>query len=276
MKLSEAKEILEKAGIPDPLREARLIFSNIGNIPPWQLVGDDPKCDTPSLLSAISRRANREPLQYILGEVSFYREKYKVTPACLIPREDTEVLVDYAIKNSARGARFLDLCTGSGCIAISVLANTEKTEALAIDISNDAIALARENAKLNHVAERVRFLEADILSEGIPEGLGKFDFILSNPPYIRDTVYQNLEREIFHEPKAAFLGGEDGGVFYRAITPKYKPLLNQDGFIAYEIGYDQKELIQSVALENDMSAKIIKDLSGNARVAVLTPRCPKQ
>lgn len=262
MTLKTATEILRQAKIDSPEHDAREIFRAI--------IGDpillDTEHDDPRLAEYVGRRANREPLQYILGSVGFYREEYFVTPDVLIPRSDTETLVDFAIKNIPAGARFLDLCTGSGCIAISTLKNTKETTAVAVDLSEAALAVARKNAEGNGVCDRIALLRADAREE---LDTGEIFALLSNPPYVAESVYETLETEIFHEPKMAFVGGEDGGDFYRAITPIYRDKIAEEGFIAYEIGYDQAELLGKIAEECNMSCEIIRDLSGNDRVAVL-------
>lgn len=261
MTLNEAVKIFEKAGIDSPLYDARALFRLYCPEP----VMLNTACDDPELLAAIQRRTEREPLQYIIGNVDFYRENYIVTPDCLIPRADTEVLVDFAVKNLPEGARFIDLCTGSGCVAISTLKNTKNTTATAADISPAALEIARENAERCGVSDRLFLMQADVTKSAVGEAFA----VLSNPPYVADRVYESLEGEIFHEPKIAFVGGSDGGDFYRAITPLYKDKINKDGFIAYEIGYDQAELLRNIASESGMTCEIIKDLSGNDRVAVL-------
>ena len=114
MKLSKATEILKEAGIEDALFEARLLFSDIGSVPKTELYGKDAECDSAQLSDAVMRRAKREPLQYIIGKVAFFREEYKVTPDCLIPRQDTEILVDEVVRRLPKAKTFLDLCTGSG------------------------------------------------------------------------------------------------------------------------------------------------------------------
>ena len=266
MTLKEAAGILGKAGIKEPLSEARRIFSELSGLKQYQLISGNAATDSESVKAAIERRAKREPLQYILGKAYFYRECYKVTPDVLIPREDTEILVDYAVKNLRSGCRFLDLCTGSGCIALSVLNNTEGTTAVAVDISEGAINVARENAEALGLSERVEFLLADATE---PIEKGSFFAVLSNPPYVTKKAYGELEREIFFEPPSAFLGGEDGCDFYKKITPVYRDIIDDEGFIAYEIGYDQGEALRRIAEENGMNCRIIKDLSGNDRVALL-------
>ncbi len=267
MKFSEAVSLLSDAGISDAKREARMLFSRLGGIAPHELIGKDTECDLPRLTDAVHRRAKREPLQYILGSVDFYKERYEVTPDCLIPRYDTEILVDEIIKRLPRGASFLDLCTGSGCIVISVLKNTDGTRAHAVDISRGALECARRNAALNGVDERISFLLLDALSERVE---GDFFAVVSNPPYVSEEAYMSLEPEIYHEPREAFVGGESGLVFYEKITEDYKDRIPADGFIAFEIGFDQGEALSEIAAHHGLAAQIIKDYSNNDRVVILT------
>lgn len=266
MTLNEAVKILSDAGISSALYDARELFRHFAHSDEGELVLRTASSDCPALTDAVMRRARREPLQYIIGSVCFYREEYFLSPHCLIPRSDTEILVDCAIKNMPEGASFLDLCTGSGCVAISVLKNTVGTTAVAVDISAGALEMAQKNARHNGVDGRLTLTERDALSGVID---GKFDAILSNPPYVTSRAYEGLEPEIYYEPKAAFVGGEDGGDFYRYITKNYRDSLKDGGFIAYEIGYDQAEMLLQIAKEAGMSCQIIKDLSGNDRVALL-------
>ena len=264
MRLSSAVSRLTEAGIDEARAEARMLFSRIGKINGCELLFD-PECDSAELREALERRCRRIPLAYILGEVDFYRESYKVTPDCLIPRPETELLVDYAVNHIPCGARFADICTGSGCIAVSTLKNTKSTTAVALDLSPAAISLARENAERCGVADRMEFITGDALN-GIE---GEFFAVLSNPPYVSEAAYASLEPEIYEEPRMAFLGGADGGDFYRKMIPLYKNNLAADGFLAFEIGYDQGELISMLGKENGMSVTLIKDYSDNDRIAVL-------
>ena len=185
---------------------------------------------------------------------------------CLIPRSDTEILVDYAVKNIPSGARFLDLCTGSGCVGISTLKNTTETTAVLVDICDGALRKAGENAERNGVADRVSLVSVDVMKDVVE---GEFFAVISNPPYVSDSAYEALESEIFSEPKQAFVGGIDGGDFYRHLTPIYKEKIAKSGFIAYEIGYDQADMLREIAKECGMECQIIKDMDGNERVAVL-------
>jgi len=267
MKLSTATELLKRAGIEEARTEARILFEKIAKIPRSDLYGVDCESDSKELTEAIERRIKREPLQYILGEVDFYKEKYKVSPDALIPRPDTEILVDEVVKRLPRGARFIDICTGSGCIALSTLNNTRDTTAVAIDISAGALRIAKENAKNLSLSERAEFIEADALSYLAD---GSFFAVVSNPPYVTSGAYENLMPEIYFEPKIAFVGGDDGLIFYRKILSLYENSLEKDGFFAFEIGYDQAAALTTLAKEHSMKIEIKTDYSGNQRVAVLT------
>ena len=214
----------------------------------------------------MKRRAAREPLQYIIGTVGFYREEYRVTPDCLIPRSDTEILVDYAVRHIPEGESFADLCSGSGCIGISTLKNTTGTRCDSYDVSDGAIALTLHNAEKNGARDRITVIKKDLLREDID---GEYFAILSNPPYIPRSVYEGLEKEIFAEPEIAFVGGDDGLIFYERLIPVCKKHIKKGGFIAFEIGYDQAESLRALAKENGLACEIIKDYSGNDRVAVL-------
>ncbi len=271
MKLSKAAALLREAGVADPLAEARRIFVSLGGLRREDTVGCDPDSDEPALLSAVERRYKREPLQYIIGEVGFYNELYKVGSGCLIPRQDTELLVDYAVKNLPGGAHFLDLCTGSGCVAISTLCATRDTTAEGVDLSSEALLIAGENARINGVADRLVLTEADALTLSYPDG--SLDAVLSNPPYVTEAAYATLEPELYYEPRLALVGGgEDGADFYRAITKRYISAIKPSGFIAFEIGYDQRPALLQIAKEHGLACEFFSDFSGNDRVAVLKRR----
>ena len=266
MRLSEAVKILRDAGVENPRHDARELFMHFGGIDISELLSGDAFCNREDLEAAIERRKNREPLQYIIGTVCFYREEYDVNSSCLIPRQDTEILVDYAVKNIPCGKKFLDLCTGSGCVAISTLANTESTAATAIDISESALEVARLNAEKNRVSSRISFVLADALSYTGNEG---YYAILSNPPYVTEDEYERLEPEIYFEPKIAFTANEHGLEFYRRIIANYKNAIDPHGFFAFEIGSSQGQALITIAKEHNMPCEIIKDYSGCDRVAVI-------
>ena len=268
MILKEAIAYLSDAGIDSADYDARELFRSFGGFDRHELILANTESNSRELLEAIERRHAHEPLQYILGSCGFYREVYEVTPDCLIPRYDTEILVDYAVRSIPDGENLADVCCGSGCIGISVLKNSGAASCLSIDISEGAIELTRRNAEKNSVSDRLTTLNDDVLRDGFALG-EKFYAILSNPPYIPKSVYEGLEDEIFHEPRLAFVGGDDGETFYKVLTPIFLDALKDGGFIAFEIGYDQAELLRGLADKYGVTCEIIKDYSQNDRVAVL-------
>lgn len=271
MTVREAAKRLRAAGIPEPLYEARRLFEAFAKIPIAAQIGKDPDFDAPALDAALRRREAREPLAYILGEWGFYQETYLLSPDCLIPREDTELLVERVIARLPSGAFFADLCTGCGCIGLSILAHTEGTRALLLDISEGAVHMARQNAGRLALSARAEFLVADV--KDAPTDL-TFDAIVSNPPYIKNAVYPTLSEEVAHEPARAFLGGEDGMDFYRTILARYRDCLTPGGFFAFEIGYDEGDAIAAIAETHGFSCLVERDLSGNPRTAILTKDPP--
>ena len=250
MTLSEIKKALRDAGIENFDGEAYILNE--------EFCGEE-------LEKALARRINREPLQYIIGKWVFFREEYFVSPACLIPRSDTEILVEYLVKRLPQGAHFLDLCTGSGCIAISTAKNRPDVCGKACDISTDALEIAKKNAAHNGVST-VEFFRADVTKPS--ELCEKFDCIVSNPPYIASSVVDTLEKELMHEPRIALDGGEDGMDFYRAIVENYSANLKDGGFFAFEMGYDQRDAAAELATAHGFSFEEIYDYGGNFRVAV--------
>ena len=174
--------------------------------------------------------------------------------------------MDYAVKHIPQDESFADLCSGSGCVGISTLKNTTGTTCTSYDVSDGAIALTLENGVANGVADRLTVVKKDLLNEEID---GEYFAILSNPPYIPKEVYEGLEKEIFSEPEIAFVGGDSGLIFYERLIPACIGRIKPEGFIAFEIGFDQAESLTSLALQNGLDCQIIKDYSGNDRVAVL-------
>ncbi len=266
MTLSDLTAALSQGGIENARGEARMLFSHFGGYSPATLMIGNPTCDAPALTEALARRLRHEPLQYIIGKVTFCHETYRVTPDCLIPRSDTEILVEQAIRLLPRDIHFADLCTGSGCIAISTLAARTDLTADAYDISEGALYLARENAVRNGVASRLAMRACDLLKSPVD---GMYGALLSNPPYIIPEVIDTLAPEIAYEPRIALDGGNDGMDFYRAILANNLPHLIPRGLVLFEIGYDQADAIEALASHHNMSCRIEYDLGGNARLAVL-------
>ena len=215
------------------------------------------------------KRCSRYPLQYILGYWDFCHETYRVTEDTLIPRQDTERLVELAVKTVPEKGRILDLCTGSGCVAISTLAARHDCRGVAVDLFDPTLEIARENAESNGVGDRIGFLRGDVLSPAFMEDLGTFDCILSNPPYVETARVSSLDEELAYEPEAALNGGGDGLDFYRVIIGSYGVYLRTGGTMLLEIGYDQAEAIRALADTAGFACDIYKDFGGCDRVAVL-------
>ena len=265
---------LKSFGIEEYRREAALILSHFFGVSPAEL----PFCRdrdffSAGLVAALKCREKRYPLQYVLGEWQFCTETYSVGPGCLIPRPETEQLVLDAVDALPENAVFLDLCTGSGCIALSVLKRRPDCRAVAVDISEEALFYAKKNAKALGLEERIEFKTCDVLSESAPEiicGGEKVSAILSNPPYIPDSDIDALEPELAFEPRIALDGGDDGLDFYRTIVKSFKNSLADGGFILFEIGSGQSGDLKRIASENGFEASVGYDLSGHDRRVCLT------
>lgn len=212
--------------------------------------------------SVLKKRAEHIPLQYIIGETEFMGLPFKVNSSVLIPRQDTETLVEEALKVAKPGMKVLDMCTGSGCIIISILHHGKELEGYASDISRHAINVAKENAKQNHVA--VSFETGDLFDHI----KGKYDIIVSNPPYIRTEEIAKLMPEVQNfEPFDALDGKEDGLFFYRKIVEQAGDYLNPGGYLLFEIGHDQGQDVSELMVKAGFKdVRVIKDLAGNDRV----------
>ena len=211
---------------------------------------------------AVQKRAEHIPLQYIIGEQEFMGLRFKVNSNVLIPRQDTETLVEQVLKIVKPGMKVLDLCTGSGCVLISVLKNAPELTGMGSDISKTALLVAKENAKLHEVdAEWVR---SDLFAN-ITE---TFDVIMANPPYIPTGEILSLMPEVRDfEPENALDGGADGLDFYRKIAGQVKDYLNPGGYVYMEIGYDQGEAVSELMRNAGFTeVEVIKDLARNDRV----------
>ena len=214
----------------------------------------------------LNRRITGEPVDYILGNSEFMGLTFKVNQNVLIPRPETELIVEQANKliKENKFKQVLDLCTGSGAIAVSVAHYNDDVSVVASDISQKALEIAKENAVTNNVSKKIEFMESNMFSNIINK---KFDIIISNPPYVTKKEYEGLERELFFEPKNAFLAGEDGLEFYKIIADNSARYLNRKGVLLLELNANISLQIADL-FSNFLFVKIIKDYSGLDRILV--------
>lgn len=215
----------------------------------------------------VARIRAGEPAAYVLGRKYFYRNYFYINGDCLIPRPDTERVVEEVVSQLPASGRLADLCTGSGCIALSVLDERRDASAYACDISPGALAAARKNADLLGLSDRIAFGERDVL-EFRPAPDEKYDVIVSNPPYLRTDEIASYP-DLAAEPRSALDGGADGLDFYRRILELYALSLNENGKFVFEIGFEQADQIGNIAKKHGFSCVIKKDYGGNDRVAIL-------
>lgn len=266
--LAVGEELLSKVNIADARNDAWLLLAMVCKIDHtfyYMHMDDDLTLEqVKEYESVLKKRGEHVPLQYITGEQEFMGLPFRVNSAVLIPRQDTEVLVEEALKMIRPGMKVLDLCTGSGCILISILKNASGVTGVGCDISKQAINVAKENAKLNGI---VAEFERGDLFEAV---MDTFDLIVSNPPYIRTEEIAKLMPEVAQfEPYDALDGKEDGLYFYRKIVKECKAYLNPGGAILFEIGYDQGAAVsEMLTYAGFNSVRVVKDLSGNDRVVI--------
>ena len=264
------KQELKKENIEDEVLKTRLLLCNILNKGKEYLIINSKLALTQnqetSFLEGIKKLKNGYPIQYITNKQFFRDCEFYVNENVLIPQPDTEILVEECLKlaENMNIPNILDLCTGSGAIAISI-AKKVKANIFATDISKQAIENEEKNAKLNNV--NVKFILGDLF-ENI-ENKNFFDIIVSNPPYIETNTIKQLSREVQNEPILALDGGEDGLNFYKKIAKEAKIYLNKEGYLALEIGYNQKEKVCKI-LENENFSIVltVKDFSENDRVVI--------
>lgn len=261
------KEQLQKAGITDAELDARLLLEFICHTDRNALYahGDQEIEDEKmhDFLQLIEKRAVHIPLQHLTGEQNFMGLDFLVNEHVLIPRQDTEILVEEIMRDLHDGIRILDMCTGSGCILLSLLHYSNDCSGVGVDVSEDALAVARQNA--DRLAEKQEvFIQSDLFEKVE----GSFDLIVSNPPYIRSQEIAGLMPEVReHEPHLALDGKDDGLHFYREIIKGAMPHLKRGGQLFFEIGYDQGEAVQALLAANGYTEiAVVKDYAGLDRV----------
>lgn len=268
--MKRGEKLLSMAGIDDSKTDAWLLLERICKIDRgfyyMHMEDDLPEEQLSEYEITVRKRAEHIPLQYITGETEFMGLKFKVNSSVLIPRQDTETLVEEALKIVQPGMKVLDLCTGSGCVIVSILHNAGGVEGYAVDISKQALIVAKENAKQNDVT--VNFERSDLFDNVT----GKFDVIVSNPPYIPTAEIAKLMPEVRDfEPTEALDGKEDGLYFYRRILEKCGDYLNPGGKILFEIGCDQGDAVSGLLRDAGFhDVGIVKDLARHDRVVTGT------
>ena len=266
-----AKARLQAAGLNGPVIDARLLVEAAADATRVDIVTDPHRLLTPEqeakLDSYLSRREHREPVSHILGRKGFWKIMLNVTSDVLTPRPDTETVVEFSLREFPEHAAWsiLDLGVGSGAILLALLAERPAARGLGIDISEDALAVARDNAAALGLAGRIALLRSD-WTAGLGENL--FDLVVSNPPYIANHVIETLEPEVRdHEPRIALEGGPDGLDHYRVLAPEILRVLKPGGRFAVEIGYDQKAEVEALfRAAGAEGVQTIRDLSDRDRV----------
>lgn len=276
--LKKSIEYLEKHQVPNARLDAEYIFAHILKVSRVTLtlslnkrIEEEDKNKIREML--VARGRDRKPLQYLLGEWEFYGYPFKVDERVLIPRADTEILVEQCkyLMGDIVTPKIVDIGTGSGAIAISLGKELPNAHVLGIDISEGALTLANENRDLNK-AQNVKFIRSDIFSTLRDEKYKnvKFNLIVSNPPYIPTEEYKTLMPEVLkYEPKNALTDDGDGYYFYEKISKEAKEFLTKDGYLAFEVGYNQAEKVAEFMRENNFDViSIVKDYGGIDRVVI--------
>ena len=265
--------ILEKAQIADARLDARLLLEYVCHTKQHDMILNGSKAlsevQQAEYEALIAKRSQRIPLQHITGEQEFMGFVFQVNEHVLIPRQDTEILVEEALNILKPGMKVLDMCTGSGCILLSLLALTKDCEGIGADISVNALKVAKENLKsISAQCGRklsAKFVESDLFEQFQQE---QFDIIVSNPPYIASVVIETLEPEVrLHEPIGALDGTADGLYFYRKIVTDSKRFLKKGGALLFEIGHDQGEAVADLMKAAGFTKVMVKkDYAGLDRV----------
>lgn len=274
--LFEATRVLQTAGVPESRRDAGSLLAFVIQKDRTFLISHaEEKLNLNESLEfrkVVERRAAGEPLQYIMGQQDFYGRVFRVTPEVLIPRPETELLVEAALE-LMNGSRFCDVGTGSGCIAVTLLCECPDSYGVGLDVSPGALAVAKENANAQGVAQRIEFLVSDCF-DSLSETTTPFDLIVSNPPYVAADVVGGLQREVKdHEPMVALTPGKDGLRIIRRLITEAPQFLRKDGQLLLEIGFDQGEAVSELVSHSEFHlVEIRPDLQGIPRIVILRMR----
>ena len=260
---------LKEAGVPEYQLDARLLLEYVCGTDYNTLLVHGDRDVSPEeekkYNELIEKRASRVPLAYIVGYQEFMGLTFDVNENVLVPNQDTETLAEEALRELSDGMRFMDLCTGSGCVALSILNYTNDTSCVMTDISDKAIEVATGNRYRLGFSDRAEIVKTDLFPQ---DADNKFDMIVSNPPYIRTDVIATLPPEVGKgEPYIALDGGQDGLIFYRRIIENAPNWLYTSGWLMMEIGYDQGDAVAGLMKDGGFhEVEVIKDLGGNDRV----------
>lgn len=273
--LRAASGMLAQAGVPDPAVDAAFLLSHVTGTPHlllraegWRELSQSQLADYRAL---IDRRCQREPLQYILGTAQFMGVTLRTEPGALIPRNDTETLCEQALARMQGRERVLDLCTGTGALAIAIALQFPGAQVTAADISADALAVARKN--IADTGARVTLRQGDLFAAVAGE---RFDIIVSNPPYITAEEMADLQPEVRREPALALYGGSDGLDFYRRIAREAPDYLSPGGWLLLEIGSAQAEAVSALLAERFEALAVYPDMQGLPRaVAARLRECAR-
>lgn len=271
--LRQAAQTLEQSAVAEARREASSLLSHVIKRDRTFLIshGEDllDEGEWERFEEAVARRAAGEPTQYITGTQDFFGRTFSVTPDVLIPRPETELLVEAALQVMKASAVVCDVGTGSGCIAVTLLCERSDARAVALDISDAALEIARQNAHAHSVHDRIELVRSDCFSE--LEAMQQFDLIVSNPPYVAANMLSGLQREVRnHEPVIALSPGADGLSIIRRLLLEAPQFIRGHGYLLMEIGFDQGEAVQTLIDNNVWTLReILPDLQCIPRIVVL-------
>lgn len=261
----EAISALETADIDNAAFDARLLLLDALGITKEEYAQKkNEPCDNARLevfFDLIKKRRHHVPLQYLLGKWEFCGNEFIVSPLCLIPRPETELLAEAAFSLNIKNCRFADMCTGSGCIGISYAKANKDSTGLLLDVSAEALSVAKENAELNSVSRQTEVRRFDVFSDVLD---GDIDLLMSNPPYISKADMLKLQPEVRFEPEIALCGGEDGLDFYKAICSRHVTGLKKGAYVIFELGIGEYEEV--CAMLESANCEILRLIKDDAQI----------
>lgn len=272
-----ARRALELGEVSNPGQEALWLLEHALNLRSHQVIGEADRLLPPDVWvhahTLVSKRTAREPLQYLLGTQEFCGLEFDVNPAVLIPRPETEILVQEVVRRAGlhRGSTVVDVGTGSGCIAVTLATVLSAPHIIAIDRSPEALATAKRNASKHAVRDKIEWLEGDLLAPLREKGLaGAIDVIVSNPPYIAEVEWAQLQPEVRFEPRLALIGGPKGTEFHERLLEDSHEFLAPDGLLVMEVGQGQGPTVQEIAqrVGGYAAVRVVADAAGIERVVI--------